>query len=145
MPYTHDQLSDLQDIRDLTLDYANAIDQKQFDDLDDIFTTDAFVDYTAMGGPKGPYPDIKKFLSETLPLFSNYQHLNTNCRIHLDGDDASARIYCFNPMLFPESLGGKGEVGLMGLWYLDKYKRVDGSWRIVERVEEASWSHNTPM
>ena len=145
MPYTPEELSDLQDIRDLTLDYANAIDQKSFDDLDDIFTADAHIDYTAMGGPAGKYPEIKQFLAETLPLFPNYQHFNSNCRIHLDGDEASARIYCFNPMVFPESLGGNGEAGLMGLWYLDKYRRVNGRWRIVERVEEASWSYNTPV
>ena len=144
MPYSPAELSDLQDIRDLTLDYANAIDQQEFDTLDNIFTADAYIDYTAMGGPEGRYPEIKPFLKASLPLFPNYQHFNSNCRVHLHGDNATARIYCLNPMQVPTSLGGNDEVMLLGLWYVDKYIRQDNHWRICERVEEASSSYNKP-
>ncbi|MFT5484770.1 MAG: hypothetical protein ACI9GW_003438 [Halieaceae bacterium] len=144
MPYTLDQLSDLQDIQDLILDYANAIDQKQLDELDKLFTEDAWIDYSALGGTKGLYPEVKEFLAATLPLFPKFQHFNSNIRIHLNGDEANARIYCFNPMYVPEKLGGSNEVMLLGLWYLDKYQRINGQWKISERVEEASWNYNVP-
>ena len=77
MSYSLQELSDRQEIVDLVIDYAQAIDQQNFDALDDLFTTDAFIDYTAMGGPKGGFAEVKKFLMETLPMFKEYFHLNS--------------------------------------------------------------------
>lgn len=143
MTYTTEQLSDQQEIRELTFDYSHAIDQQQFDMLDNIFTPDAFIDYTAMGGPEGNYPDIKKFLQDTLPAFSGYYHLVANHRIYLDGDKASGRLMCFNPMGIPQAKG-EPHTMLLGLYYLDEYVRTEQGWRICRREEERSWSYNVP-
>jgi hypothetical protein len=32
----------------------------------------------------------------------------------------------------------------MGMWYHDRYTKVDGSWKISERIEKSSWNHNVP-
>jgi ketosteroid isomerase-like protein len=143
MSYSLKELSDRQEIVDLVIDYAQAIDQQKFDALDELFTADAVIDYTAMGGPKGSFAEVKKFLQETLPAFKEYFHLNSNIRIHLDGDTAHARIMCFNPMAIPQP-DAKPHVMYLGLFYLDRYVRTEQGWRITERVEEKAWTDNVP-
>lgn len=143
MGYNLQELSDKLEIQELCHDYSEAIDQQDFDRLDDIFTTDAFIDYSALGGEKGDYAATKAFLASALPMFTDYYHMVSNVRIHLDGDEASGRVMCFNPMGIP--MEGKQHMMFLGLFYLDKYVRTDKGWRIKERVEERSWGYNIPQ
>ncbi|NBP84793.1 MAG: hypothetical protein EBU54_06195 [Mycobacteriaceae bacterium] len=54
------------EIQQLLVDYATAIDQRRFDDLDRIFTPDAYIDYRAMGGIDGVFPEVKAWLAKVL-------------------------------------------------------------------------------
>lgn len=142
MCYTLEQISDRLEIEDLIADYADAIDRGDIDALDHIFTPDAQIDYSAMGGAIGSYPEIKQFLKKSLGAFKSTQHLIANYQIKLDGDRASGKIMCFNPMEFA---GDKAPpVFFLGLWYLDEYVRTADGWRICKRSEQKSWSYNTP-
>lgn len=143
MSYSPQELADKLAIQELVFDYSDAIDRKEFDRLDDIFLPDAVIDYTAMGGPRGTYPEIKKFLQEALPNFEEYYHLNANVRTWLDGDRATGRVMCFNPMTvsMPD---GSNQVMFLGLFYDDKYVRTDKGWRFAERTEVRSWGYNIP-
>ncbi|MES1262816.1 MAG: nuclear transport factor 2 family protein, partial [Peristeroidobacter soli] len=58
------EISDRLEIQQLMTDYSHAIDQKNFDALDRIFTPDAYIDYRAMGGIDGKYPKIKAWLAD---------------------------------------------------------------------------------
>ncbi len=137
------EVSDRFEVQDLLADYAHAIDQKNWDALDDIFTEDAFIDYSVMGGAKGSLPEIKKFLAEAMTIFPHTQHLVANMQIRLKGDEGSGRIMCHNPQVM--NLGeGKRHVFVLGLWYLDEYVRTPKGWRIRRRVEEKSWGLNLP-
>ena len=91
------EVSDRLEIQQLLVDYSTAIDGRRFDDLDRIFTPDAYIDYRAMGGIDGVYPDVKAWLAEVLPGFPAFYHLIGNFDIRLDGDRASGRTMCFNP------------------------------------------------
>lgn len=125
------EISDRLEIQQLLVDYATAIDRRRFDDLDRIFTPDAYIDYRAMGGIDGPYPQVKAWLSEVLPHFPAYYHLLGNFDIRLDGDGASGRTMCFNPM----QLGADGRILFCALWYDDEFVRTDSGWRMTRRVE----------
>lgn len=140
MRYTVEQVSDRLEIEDLIADYADAIDRGDIDALDNIFTPDAVIDYSAMGGAKGDYSEVKAFLKKSLSAFKNTQHLIANYQIKLDGDRATGKIMCFNPM----ELAGDLPVFFLGLWYLDEYARTPAGWRICKRSEQKSWSYNTP-
>lgn len=143
MPYNLQQLSDRCDIEDLTVEYCHLIDQQQFDKLENIFTEDAFIDYTAMGGIKGSRSEIIQFLDQSMGVFHATQHMISNHQIQLNGDTAEGRIICFNPMDL--NLGeGKNQVFFLGLWYVDKYVRTAEGWRIKERIEEKAYGYNTP-
>jgi hypothetical protein len=138
-----EEISDRLEIQDLQVAYSHAIDFKNFDELDDVFTPDAHIDYTVFGGPVGTYPEIKKFLVETMPMFKSYFHMVATSKVTIDGDTATGVTICHNPMVLglPDD---KEQVFVCGLWYRDRYVRTDKGWRIAGRVEEKSYVENMP-
>lgn len=144
MRYSLQQLSDRMEIEDLVTEYADAIDTGEFDRLDQVFTADAYIDYRAMGGIAGSYPEIKAFLASALPAFSATQHMIGNYQIKLAGDTAQGKILCFNPMLLKPFDEKPTEPFFLGLWYVDEYLRTDEGWRITRREEIKSYSFNAP-
>jgi len=137
------EISDRLEIQDLIVNYTDVIDSCEVDRLDDIFTQDAFIDYSAMGGETGSLEKIKAFLKKALPIFKNTQHLISNFQIKIKGDTATGRIMCFNPMEIDDEAKGN-PMFFLGLWYVDEYVRTEAGWRIKKRVEEKSYQFNTP-
>lgn len=137
------ELSDRFEIQALSVRYANAIDAQDFDALDEVFTPDAQIDGSAMGSIKGSYPEFKAFVQRTLPRFGHYIHFVGNFDIVLDGDRASGRIACFNPLEVILE-GGQRQVMFLGMWYLDTYVRTSAGWRIAMRGRAKSFEHNVP-
>lgn len=137
------EISDRLEIQQLMVIYSNAIDAGDYARLDAVFTADAYIDYRAMGGIDGRYPQVKAWLGPALKYFPRYYHLVANAEIVLAGDTATCRTACFNPMEVPLPEGGH-QVMFLGLWYLDKLTRTPEGWRINERVEEACYQHNVP-
>jgi SnoaL-like domain len=138
------EISDRLELMDLMVRYSHAVDNRAWDDFDQIFTADAVIDYTVFGGPRGTVPEIKEYLATTLAAFPAFQHLVANPELRIDGDTATGRTMCFNPMgvARPEGEQGDPRVFFCGLWYLDQFVRTTDGWRIHERVEEKSWVHN---
>ena len=139
---SHQELSDRFEIQELLADYSHAIDTQDFDLLDEIFTTDAIIDYTAVGGAKGNVAETKAYLARALEKFSGMQHMLGLPQITLTGDEGSARTICFNPMVLDRD--GKPHIFFVGIWYADKLRRTDKGWRISHRAEELSFFHNFP-
>jgi len=140
------ELSDRFEIQDLVFLYAHLIDSRQIDRLrEEIFTPDVHVDYSAFGGSVGDLDATLDFLkaSLTADLFPHTQHLNANVQVQLQGDTATGRVMCFNPMEM--NVGeGKTHTFFLGLWYVDEYRRTDRGWRMSRREEVKSWVFNTP-
>jgi hypothetical protein len=137
------EISDRLEIQILMNTYSNAIDARDFDRLDQVFTPDAYIDYRAMGGIDGRFPDVKAWLRVVLVKFPNYFHMVTNTELTLAGESARGRTICFNPMETPLPEGGS-QVMFLGLWYLDRLVRTPSGWRIAERVEQACFQHHVP-
>ena len=56
------ELSDRFEIQDLVFHYAHLIDSKRFDALrEDVFTADAHIDYSAMGGSVGDQRTVSQY------------------------------------------------------------------------------------
>ena len=126
------EISDRMEIQQLLVDYSMAIDSRRFDDLDAVFTSDAHIDYSAFDGIVGRYPEVKAWLAQVLPNFANYAHMLGLPSIRVDGDTATARTFCFNPMVFG---GEPATTMLLGLWYDDEFVRTPEGWRMSRRVE----------
>jgi ketosteroid isomerase-like protein len=137
------EISDRMEIQQLITVYANAIDRRDFDALDRVFTPDAYIDYRALGGIDGRFPAIKVWLGQVLPTFPRYTHLVGNIEVEVSGDTARARTACINPMEVTLP-GGGTQVMLLGLWYADQFVRTRDGWRMSERVEEPGFQHNVP-
>ncbi|CAN5154114.1 nuclear transport factor 2 family protein [soil metagenome] len=131
------EISDRMEIQQLLVDYSTAIDNRRFDDLDAVFTADAYIDYRAMGGIDGHFPEVKAWLAEVLPNFPAYSHMLGNLSITFAGDTAEpqtakSRVICFNPMVLdPEAK----QIMFCGLWYDDEFIRTADGWRMTRRVE----------
>lgn len=139
------ELSDRIEIEDLVKEYSHVVDRREFDRFRDLFTADAHIDYSAFNGSVGSLEETITFLKAavTPELFPNCQHLISNIQVDLQGDRASGRVMCFNPMEMALA-EGETHVFMLGLWYLDEYTRTPAGWRIQRREEEKSWVFNTP-
>ncbi len=145
---TLEEISDQLELKRLVTDYANAIDLREFDRLDRVFTPDAYIDYRAMGGIDGLYPAVKQWLPQALQNFPAYMHFIGNCSFNVEGDGATGRVACFNPMVVPhpatDGVVAGSDTMFLGLWYVDRYVRTGEGWRIAQRVEEKCYDFNVP-
>ena len=85
------EMSDRLEIQDLLTSYCEAIDARDWGALDDIFTEDTIIDYTAAGGAKGNLPETKAYLERALKQFSGMQHMLGLPVIKITGDKATSR------------------------------------------------------
>jgi hypothetical protein len=131
-----EEISDRLEIQQLLIDYSTAIDGKRFDDLDAVFTPDAYIDYRVSGGVDGQFPEVKAWLKEVLPNFPAYYHMLGNIDVRVSGDTATSRAICFNPMVMG---GDAGQIYFVGIWYVDEFIRTGQGWRMSRRVEEKAF------
>lgn len=112
-----------------------------------MFTPDAVIDYTEMGGPRGDLRSTKAYLAKVLPTMRSYQHLVGTTSLTVEGDMAHGRTICHNPMVLGDGAFGTGDdhVFWCGLWYRDSFVRTPDGWRIQERYEERSYLHGLPV
>jgi len=138
------EISDRLEIEELLVRYSHALDTKDWDAWEALFTPDAVVDYTEMGGIRGGAHEVRRWLEEVMAWPLSYQHLVANTLLDFDDDDhARARTICHNPMVIDDGKGGT-HVFFCGLWYLDRVVRTPEGWRFAERTEERCYFHNTP-
>jgi 3-phenylpropionate/cinnamic acid dioxygenase small subunit len=137
--FTATDVADRLAIQDLIGRYAVLVDNGDFDALDDLFTTDAVIDFSTFNGPVGTLPEIKTFLAASLPFFTRTQHMMGLPLIDLDGDTAHARTSCNNPMISTKP-DGTVSVWLIGLWYDDDLRRTNDGWRFTARNQIRSYT-----
>lgn len=118
------------EIEDLILDYAIALDRKEYDLLDHIFTTDTHVEYLGIAECQG-CDEVKGLVSSVLEQCTETQHILSNIRIKLNGRSASASCYLQAIHV------GKGDYDgqLLTIWgeYVDELTLTDAGWRISKR------------
>jgi hypothetical protein len=106
--------------------------------VDEVFTPDATLDFTATGGIAGGLAEVKTWLSSVLPHFGGHQHLVATTSVALAADTATARTICHNPMWFTDPAQPPVFVGL---WYFDSLVRTPEGWRIGSRVQRKGYLH----
>ena len=131
------EISDRIEIQELLIDYSHALDFRQFEEFDNIFTPDAMIDYTEMGGPRGDLQSTKAYLVKAMNLMGSYQHMVATSKVTIDGDTATGRTICHNPMTLKKG----NRLFWCGLWYRDTFVRTAQGWRISERYEERCYMH----
>src|SRR5215510_13187939 len=99
MTKTLQEISDRIEIEELFIKYAYGIDERQIDELDDVFLPDAVVDASDLGGPRGLWPEMKVWIAKSLAAFAGHQHIPISTKIEIRGDEAFTRTVCLNPLV----------------------------------------------
>jgi hypothetical protein len=134
------QLSDRAEIHDVLVRYTTGVDERDWDRLDTVFTPDAEIDYTESGGISATYPEVKAWLAENLPAFSQH-YLHTLGQVAIDhagGDEAAVSAYFHNPMRIPDG-GGEKIVEVGGVYRHTMVRTPDG-WRSRRLHEQVVWT-----
>lgn len=136
---------DIIEIQNLLSTYAYSIDEKQFDHLDNVFTSDCKFHYVIEGGRSivGEYPRMKDWIARTLGDFAITEHFIGLPRIRVDGDEAAASTMLFNPMLLSKEYSD--QLFFVGGIYHDRLQRTSDGWRIYERREMGTWILDPPQ
>ena len=126
------EISDRLEIQQLLAAYSTAVDGGRFEDLDDMFADDAIIDLSATGGAHGPYSEVTSWLSGTLSGFGGYMHVVSSTDLRLDGDTATGRTACVNPLALDAD---SKDIYLIYFWYDDEFVRTTDGWRFRSRTQ----------
>ncbi|PND55950.1 hypothetical protein CRM90_20000 [Mycobacterium sp. ENV421] len=134
------RVSDELEIASVLHRYARAVDTHDWDLLRSLFTDDARLDYSSVGGPEDGRDEVCSWLERSLVLMPMTQHFVTNIEADIDGDTATVRAMFYNPMLLP----GATETSACGGYYHHVMVRTDSGWRSRQLREENLWFDNPP-
>jgi ketosteroid isomerase-like protein len=116
-----------EEIFDLTVKYASAIDGQRYDALTEVFTGDAVIDYGEVGRWTGG-AEIADFMERAHTFAAHTMHRMTNQAIAVAGDTATVRTYVDALILLSDGTG----VNPVG-YYDDVAVRTPDGWRISSR------------
>ena len=144
MDQSDSYLSDRVEIDDLLTRYASAIDTREWDMLDSVFTVDAELDYRSAGGIRGHTPKSRRGSRRCFPCSRGPSTWLLNRAVDLDPTDAGGRSR--SGFLNPNGLTihDKPWLFTVGGYYHDRLARTADGWRIASRLEETLWWTN-PM
>lgn len=115
--------------------YCRGIDRCDAELLAEVFTPDARCDY---GSGAGPIGETIAALMASLGAMRLTQHNISNTIMRITGSTAYAETNCVALHILP---GVEGEIELVvGGRYLDTLVRMDGAWRVAERLYVMDWN-----
>ena len=122
------------------LKYPVALDSRDFDLLESLFTPDARIDIPAAGvfDPAG----YRAASAAGLGRLDATQHFVGQPLLKIEGDRAWARSY----LLAQHAVNALAPAGTLtiGAWYNDELVRREGSWLIAARTGNAVWWSGNP-
>jgi hypothetical protein len=125
-------------IEDLVTAYAYAVDDRDWERWQSLFTADAHVDYTSAGGIAGNPAEVAAWLGDALAIFEFCLHTTATHEIRFTGPDtARGRVHVFNRN--GAHWSGRPEIVDVGAVYHDTYLRTPAGWRFSERVEHTTY------
>ena len=122
-------------IADLTVAYAYAVDERDWEAFEALFTPDAAIDYTSSGGIAGTPAEVAAWMPGALALFTWTMHSISTHRIGFEGPDrARGSLHC----CARHGLVWEGEPERMevDVIYQDVYVRTPSGWRFAVRDEQ---------
>ena len=135
------ELIDKQKIRDLASRYARAVDRDDWVTVKACFTDDATDDH---GVVKGSIDNLVTVASEILSTTWGIMHCLCQHYIEIEEDSARGEIYALTTRRRHAEGGDGQEDTFSGLRYVDRYKKIDGEWKIAERATTLEWCTTIP-
>lgn len=119
---------DRQDIAELLVRYATAIDRREWPLLGTVFADRCEVDYGEVGGWESA-AEVIEFMELAHSMAGYTLHRLSNIAVTVDGDQAEARTYIDGLIMSADNQGGVNAVG----FYDDVLVRTAQGWRISRR------------
>ena len=132
--------ADVVAIQQVLYHYAYALDARDYDALDEVFSADAKL-HTSGGTLMSP-AHYKSMCETELAKLDATHHMVTNTAVTVHGARATARAY-FQAQHVKRSLAPDPHF-LMAGWVDDEFERRTEGWRIVDRRWHSSWSTGNP-
>ncbi|MCQ3811234.1 MAG: nuclear transport factor 2 family protein [Acidimicrobiia bacterium] len=133
-------LADERAVINLVSQYCWSLDAKNFEELRNVFTPDAFA---ILGGTECHGIDaIIKRISSALTRLDVSHHLVGSHMVEVDGDQASHRCYLQAQHVLKGTEGG--DLWLVAGTYEDQLVRTPDGWRIKQRILSRVWTEGNP-
>jgi hypothetical protein len=134
------EIADRLELRRLVDLYARIPDDRNYALVDQIFTDDA-----TLAGPGFELTGHEPIRAgmRSIERYSATFHAVHNQLVEIYGDDAHGDTWCVANHLHEK--GGRPYKLDWGIRYKDRYRRVDGSWRIARRGLELIWEQDLPL
>ena len=135
------EVADRLQIAEVLARYAYAIDSGRWEDLDEVFTPDAVIDYRSAGGIQGAPAEIKPWLASVLAHWPGRLHLVGATAITFTDGEALVRASFTDTLAPSRDMIPAGAEGLVrgGGWYHHRMVRTTAGWRSRELREEQTW------
>jgi SnoaL-like domain len=128
-----EEVADRLAIRETLAWYMRAMRDKDVDAMDDVFTPDAFIDYSAIGGTPGPWSDVKPWLRGMVVPVEFFSLYVGDVFPVFDADRDRATVESTWHGVF---VAAAGAVPLIVYGsYVDEFVRTDDGWRIKGRQD----------
>ncbi|MDT9592127.1 nuclear transport factor 2 family protein [Nocardioides zeae] len=133
------RLVDRAAIEDVVRRYAVGLDERRWELWEGVFTDDAVIDFTPMGGRKETPAEMRARLGAPDPEWLFAQHPVSNTVVEIDGDRAKA--WSEYGVETGRRTATPGELRRMsgGGSYVDRLVRTGAGWRIAERRVSMKW------
>ncbi len=133
-------LEDRAAISDVVVRFSYGLDRADWELYGSTLADEVFVDFkesTGMEPRIWTRTDWCGFAAEVLNGFESRQHISSNHRIELDGDEATCLSYMFAQHYLPDAPGG--DQLLMRGWYEYQLVRTGEGWRIARLTQHYTW------
>ncbi len=135
-PLTIDDLLARAEITDVIKRLARGTDRIDEELMASCYHPDGFDDHNSF---RGSGTEFARWVCEVLPHFVATHHFIGDPLIRIDGDVAQCDTYCE-----AHHVGTDSDM-VMGLRYVDRFERRDGSWLIAKRVCAFDWCYTIPF
>ena len=127
------EVGDRLEIADLLQRYFRALDDKNSDLLETVFSPGAKLHYEMGPGSRpSAYPEMVQAFRDFNASFLLTQHMMGHPEIELDGDEARSRT-SLRALHVQQTTGGERNSWLVYGLYHDRHARTPEGWRIAER------------
>jgi hypothetical protein len=131
-------LLDGEELRALSATYMRGLDRADGALVRSVFTDDATTHYGSFtGGPD----EMAGMAMKALSAYSDTQHFLGQINLEVDGDEGTGEVYF---QAYHKHATEGFDRFICGR-YIDRYRRVNGSWRISHRTEAVDWSRTEPI
>lgn len=118
------------------LEYARAVDTRDYDSVAACYWPDAHDEHADFSGARDAYV---AWLREVLPPIAVSTHQFTGTLVDVESPDvARAESWCLNTLVFRSS-GAPDRHTTAHLRYLDRFERREGEWRVADRRVVTDW------